>query len=421
MKLGLIGGKLGHSYSKIIHEELRNEPYELWPLNEDDFHKFMDKKDFDGINVTIPYKQKVIPYLDTISESAKKIGAVNTIVNDNGKLYGYNTDYDGFLYLIKKHNIEVKGKTVCILGTGGTSKTAKCVLEDLQAKIVYKATIEDLDEENLLTYEELALHNEIEIFVNTTPVGMYPNLGKLIIDLDCYKNVEAIIDVVYNPIRTQLILEAEKRKIKAVSGLEMLVTQAKVASEIFFHNSPINNDEITRIYQKLKTEVLNIVLIGMPGSGKSTIASQLQKVLHSNGIDMDVLECDKIIEEKAKMTIPEIFKKYGEQYFRDLEENVIKEVSLEKQKIISSGGGVILRQNNINNLKGNGIIIWIDRSIDKIIVDEESRPLTKNKEDLEKRYQERKDLYKQYADIVIKNDDNIIDAVKGILGELKWL
>lgn len=423
MKLGLIGEKLGHSYSKMIHEEFRNEPYELWPLSMEEFTKFMEKKDFDGINVTIPYKQKVIPYLSYISESAKKIGAVNTILNKEGALYGYNTDYDGFLYLIQKHHIDVAQKTVCILGTGGTSKTAKCVLQDLGAKIIYKATIEDVDEDHLLSYDELKHHPEIQILVNTTPVGMYPKLGGKIIEMEWFPSLEAVVDVVYNPMRTQLILEGLKRNITSVSGLEMLVTQAKVANELFHQdqeNSAISNSEIERIVRKIKKEVLNIVLIGLPGSGKSTVASLLKTTLQEKGMQMEVLECDEMIEKEEGCSIKEIFQTHGESYFRNLEEKLIGKVSLERNKIISTGGGVVLNPKNIDLLRGNGILIWLDRPLNQIIIDQEKRPLTRSLSDLEKQYQQRVNLYRSSCDMIIQNHSTLEETVKGIIGELKW-
>ncbi len=428
MRFGLIGKHLGHSYSKIIHEQLIDETYDLCSVNEKELDELLRSRSFKGINVTIPYKETVIPYLDFIDDKARRIGAVNTIVNKNNKLYGYNTDYDGFYQMVNNHivcnhnvndNSYIKNKVCVILGNGGASKAVKCVLEDMNAKIIYKVSIqkekyddETIKKENIINYEELDKLQVIDVIVNTTPVGMYPNMAGIIIDLQKFKNLSVVFDVVYNPIRTFFAQKAEQLGIPYYTGLEMLVVQAIYAHQ-YFHNKIVNNDVVSNIIRNIKQQVLNIVLIGMPGSGKSTIASEL-----GTKLNMEVIDCDILIEEKTNKKIADIFKEDGEQTFRKIENSVVNDVSLVHQKIISTGGGVILDENNMKLLKANGIIIFIDRQINKIVYDNVIRPLSLNKEELIKRYNERIDKYHNYADLIVQNNNDILDVVEEII--LYW-
>lgn len=404
MNYGLIGEKLGHSFSKIIHEQLADYTYNLIPLTKEEFKIFMTKKDFKSINVTIPYKQDVIPYLYYIDENAKSIGAVNTIVNKEGLLYGYNTDFTGFLYTLNHNNIEIKNKKVIVLGNGGASKAIIAVLKYLKAKeilIVYYK-----ENPNTITYEECYNnHTDADIIINTTPVGMYPNTDKSPIDLDKFKNCKSVVDIVYNPLKTKLLIQAEDLNIKAVNGLEMLVAQAKYAVE-YFLDKKIDDNLIDKIYKNLLIQRKNIVLIGMPSSGKTTIGNLLSEELNRQFIDID----SKIVE-KIGMSIAEYFKEYGEEKFRDIETEVCKEISHLSNLVISTGGGCIKRKENMNYLKLNGTIIFIERDIEKLSVDP-SRPLSTSLETLKTMYNERYPLYKKYSDIIIYNNEEIEKCVE---------
>lgn len=406
MKYGLIGEKLGHSFSKQIHESLNDYKYELVELSKEEFDDFMIKKDFTAINVTIPYKEKVIPYLDYIDSTAEEIHAVNTIVNKDGKLYGYNTDYLGLKDLIIKNNINVLNKKALILGTGGTSKTATAVLKNLGIKeIIYTSRDK---KENTITYDDIYKHKDIQIIINTTPVGMYPNINKSLINLDQLNNVEAVIDVIYNPLKTKLIIDAEERNIKTATGLYMLVSQAVYASSIFL-NKKIEKSIQDNIYNKILKEKRNIVLIGMPSCGKTSIAMELKRILSKDFIDTD-FEIEKRINKKIKDYLTED----NEEEFRDIESLLVEDISVLNNKVISTGGGIIKRKKNIDLLKANGLIIFIDRDIDKLH-STTTRPLSSTKEKLVKLYNERYQTYISYADIVIKNDDEFIHTINKIL------
>lgn len=410
MKYGLIGEKLSHSFSKEIHERIADYQYELKELSLDEFDGFMKKKDFLAINVTIPYKEKVIPYLDYIDETALKIKAVNTIVNNNGKLYGYNTDYYGLKSLIIKNDIEIKNKKVLILGTGGTSKTTSIVLNDLSPKeIIF---VSRTKKDNVITYlEAINNHSDANVIINTTPCGMYPNNNDIPIDLNNFNQLEAVIDVIYNPLKTKLIIQAQNKKLKTATGLYMLVSQAVYASSKFI-NKEVDIKLIDNIYDNLLKQKQNIVLIGMPSCGKTTIGKKLINKLNKEFIDTD-LEIEKIIN----MPISSYLTKDNETDFRNIEHSVIKEISKYNNKIISTGGGIIKNEENINLLKQNGIIIFINRPFNKLITTS-SRPLSSSYNDLQKLYEERIPLYHKYADIIVNNDKNIKDVILEILNKI---
>ncbi len=411
MKYGLLGERLGHSFSKEIHEQISNYQYEITEVPFDKFDEFMTKHDFIAINVTIPYKEKVIPYLDYIDDSAKKIGAVNTIVNKNGKLYGYNTDYLGLRDLVLTNNIEVKNKKVLVLGTGGTSKTSKAVFTDLGAKELVFVSIDPVGDE--ISYEDaVKYHSDSEIIVNATPCGMYPNCDDLIIDISTFNKLVAVIDVIYNPLKTMLVRKALERGITAVSGLYMLVAQAVYASSIFT-DTTYDKKIIDDIYNQIYNNKRNIVLIGMPTCGKTTISKLL-----ADKLNKEVVDTDTLVEQEMGMTIKEYLKTHDETSFRDIETKVINEVSKLNNLIISTGGGVIKRKNNIEYLKANGLIIFIDRPLELLQVSD-TRPLSSNQSDLEKLYHERYDLYCNYADIIVKNDQDLELVINKIINEVK--
>ncbi len=410
MKYGLIGEHLGHSFSKEIHESINNYTYEICEVSKEAFDDFMIKRDFMAINVTIPYKEKVIPYLEYIDEAAKLIGAVNTIVNKKGKLYGYNTDFLGLRDLILVNGIDITDKKVVILGDGGTAKTSFAVAKSLNAKSIHFVSL--FPDENKCSYEDCYnIHSDAEIIINATPCGMYPKCDDTIIDIGKFKKCLAVVDVIYNPLKTAITRNAEKLGIKAVNGLYMLVAQAVYASGIFM-DTKYDTNIINDIYNKILKQKQNIVLIGMPSSGKTTIGKILSEKLGKEFIDTDDLIVDKI-----KMPISNFLTKDNEKEFRDIEEEVIKEVSSKNNLIISTGGGIIKRDNNIFRLKVNGIIIFVDRPLSLLEVTSD-RPLSNNRSDLEKLYTERYDLYNNASDIQIINDGDINIIIEKILKEV---
>lgn len=407
MEYGLIGEHLGHSFSKDIHNLIGNYNYILKEIPKDELDAFMQAKDFKAINVTIPYKQDVIPYLDSIDPKASEIGAVNTIVNKNGKLYGYNTDFYGLKNLILFNKITLKNKKVLILGTGGTSKTAYSVAKDLGAKEIYK--VSRTKSELTIDYETAkSVHSDAQIIINTTPVGMFPNTNGCPIDLSVFPNLSGVIDVIYNPLNTNLVLNAKNLGIKASGGLFMLVLQAIAASEFFF-DSKIPFSRSLSIYKTILGTKQNIVLSGMPGCGKSTIGKELAKRLNKEFLDTDVL-----IREKEGKSADIIIRENGIDYFRDVESKVIEEISTKQNCVISTGGGAILREQNVDFLKQNGTILFIDRKITNIRPTDD-RPLSNNFEKLKELYKTRYPIYKASCDIQIKNNKDVNSVVEKLM------
>ena len=395
MEYGLIGEKLGHSFSKIIHEKLADYTYELCPLAKDELDAFMTAKQFKAINVTIPYKQDVIPYCDVLDDSAKRIGVVNTIVNRDGKLFGYNTDFAGFLYNLNAHGITLKDKKVMICGSGGTCKTVTAVAEYMGAKEIL--VVSRSKKENAVTYEECIRHKDVDVVVNASPKGMYPDNGESPLDLSNFPNCKAVVDVIYNPLKTRLLQQAEQLGMKAVNGLEMLVAQAKFAVEHFL-STEIENDKIDQITLELLKQLTNIVLIGMPSSGKTLTGKALCKY-----IDKTVVDTDAVIVERSGMSIKELFARHGEAYFRQWEHDVIEEFSKQNGLIIATGGGAIKNEENIQNLKQNGVVMFIDRDLEHLLVTDD-RPLSKDTNAVAKLYEERYPLYTKYGDLRVPNN-----------------
>lgn len=395
MEYGLIGEKLGHSFSKIIHEKLADYTYELCPLAKDELDAFMTAKQFKAINVTIPYKQDVIPHCDVLDDSAKRIGVVNTIVNRDGKLFGYNTDFAGFLYNLNAHGITLKDKKVMICGSGGTCKTVTAVAEYIGAKEIL--VVSRSKKENAVTYEECIRHKDVDVVVNASPKGMYPDNGESPLDLSNFPNCKAVVDVIYNPLKTRLLQQAEQLGMKAVNGLEMLVAQAKFAVEHFL-STEIENDKIDQITLELLKQLTNIVLIGMPSSGKTLTGKALCKY-----IDKTVVDTDAVIVERSGMSIKEMFARHGEAYFRQWEHDVIEEFSKQNGLIIATGGGAIKNEENIQNLKQNGVVMFIDRDLEHLLVTDD-RPLSKDTNAVAKLYEERYPLYTKYGDLRVPNN-----------------
>ncbi len=412
MEYGLIGEHLGHSFSKDIHNLIGNYEYEIKEIAPCDVDAFMKARDFCGINVTIPYKQTVIPYLDEIDEAAERIGAVNTVVNKNGKLYGYNTDFYGMKSLLQKLDVDVKGKNVLILGTGGTSKTAAALVESLGASSVVKVSRKpentDNDSVKVITYEEALQRTQTQIIINTTPCGMFPKADACPIKLDGFSNLECVVDAIYNPNCTNLVLDAKSRGLKADGGLYMLVMQAVKAAEFFFGKA-VDVQKADRIFKTILARKQNIVLVGMPASGKSTVGKQLARYLNREFID-----CDAEIVKKEGREITEIFAKDGEPYFRNVESQVIKELSSKTGCIIATGGGAILKPENVRNLRMNGRIYFIDTPLEQLIPTGD-RPTADNIEKIKALYEFRYPLYKAAADVTVKGKEELSLMARNII------
>lgn len=405
MKCGLLGRKLGHSYSPQIHSYLGSYSYELFEKEPEALESFLKKGDFTAINVTIPYKKDVIPYLDEISPIARKMGAVNTIVRrSDGTLFGHNTDYFGFASMVQRSGLQLSGKKVLVLGSGGASNTVVAVLRELDANVI----IISRSREN--NYNNISLHADAAAIVNTTPVGMYPNAGVSPVDLSIFPKLEGILDVIYNPARTQILLDGEKLGLPCQNGLWMLVAQAKEASE-YFTGQKIADSIIEDIYQKLSAQMQNIVLIGMPGCGKSTIAALLAKNLGRKCVDADA----EIVRLAGK-SIPEIFAEDGEEIFRIWETQALEDLGKQSGLIIATGGGCVTRDRNYPLLHQNGTLFWLQRQLN--ILPTDGRPLSQanNLTDL---YSVRKPLYEAFADHVIENNGSPEETAAAIIACLE--
>lgn len=406
MDYGLIGEKLPHSFSKEIHEKLGCYQYSIKELKREELTDFILQKNFKGINVTIPYKQDVIPLLDEIAPEARAIGAVNTVVNRDGVLYGYNTDFGGMRALIEHAGVVIKYKKVLILGTGGTSLTATAVCQRLDAKEVLR--VSRSGNGGAITYEQAYTeHGDADVIINTTPCGMYPNNFDCPIDLSRFPKLSGVIDAVYYPLQTRLILSARERGIDAEGGLYMLVAQAILAAQLFLDEEWDSVKLTNRIYNEIYFDKRNIVLSGMPASGKSTVGKMIAKQL-----GRELLDTDRLIVEREG-DIPTIFREKGEKYFRNLESSVIRDVAVLSGKVVSLGGGAILRDENVKALRQNGAIFFIDRSPEYLIPTSD-RPLADKKEKMMRLYEKRIDTYLSTADYVIDGDcdpEDVADSV----------
>lgn len=402
---GLLGEHLPHSFSPQIHALLGDYEYKLFEVAPEKLEEFMESHNFDGINVTIPYKKAVMKYLDEISPEAEKIGSVNTVTVRDGKLYGDNTDYFGFLYMIKKSGIKIKGKKCLVLGSGGASLTAVAVLRDLNAKEI--VIISRKGENN---YENINIHSDAQIIVNTTPVGMYPNNLESAVDIGVFPHLDGVLDIVYNPLKPRLILDAEERGIPCAAGLSMLVAQAKRANEMFFGIS--RPDSVCEeIEKRLKSEFQNIVLVGMAGCGKSTVGNALSGLLKKKFVDTD-----EIIVKNEGVSIPEIFKEHGEDYFRARETEAVKFVGKEKGLVIATGGGVVTREENFYPLRQNGIVVFINRDVEKLPTN--GRPLSQ-RDGVKALFEKRLHLYRRFAHIEIDGNGTVHGTAELIAKELE--
>lgn len=410
MEYGLIGGRLGHSYSKPIHEELAGYDYQLHPLpTPEEARAFLQARDFKAINVTIPYKELVMPYCDTIDDAARAIGSVNTIVNRNGRLEGHNTDFAGFTWLLRKNGIRLKNKVVMLLGTGGTQKTALAVAKAEGAAEVL--LVSRHASETALSYEQAARRADVQVLVNTSPVGMYPENGACLVDLGCFPRLEAVLDVIYNPFRTELLLRAEARGLPAVNGMGMLVAQAKYAAE-YFTGQKIPESEIDRIDRTLRARLSNLVLVGMPGCGKTSIGRRCAALLGKRFVDMD-----DVLVERIGGPISTILSPGNETPFRDLESAVAADLGKENGQVIATGGGAVLRAQNVRALRQNGVIVYIDRPLEALAVGG-GRPLSQSAEALAALYKTRAPLYAAACDARVQNTGTVEEAARAVKEKL---
>ncbi len=405
-KCGLLGRKLGHSYSPQIHRELGDYSYSLFEVEAEGLDAFMRAGDFDAINVTVPYKTAVIPYISELSETARRIGSVNTVVKRaDGTYFGDNTDYEGFVYMLSRAKIDVKNKKALVLGSGGSSLTVCCALSDLGASetVVISRSGED-------NYENISRHYDAQIIVNTTPVGMYPKNGESPLSLDGFGRLEGVADLIFNPRMTELCFDAQCKGIKYTSGLSMLVSQAKAASERFCGCS-IDNSLTEKIIDKIERETENIILVGMPGCGKSIVGREIAKMLGREFVDTDAE-----IEKNVGKSIPDIFKDEGESAFRSYEHEAICSVCSRSSLVISTGGGAPTKANNHRPIRQNGRVVFIRRDISEL--SRGGRPLSEGA-DLALMYKERLPHYLSVSDVCVDLTDTPEKSAKAVIKALK--
>lgn len=410
MKYGCIGEKLPHSFSKEIHEKIGGYDYELCEIARQDLDAFLRKADFLAINVTIPYKEAVIPYLAYLSDTARAVGAVNTVVNRDGKLYGYNTDFSGLSALLDRTGVDLAGKKVLICGTGGTSKTAAAVAKHRNARMIL--AVSRTAKNGAITYEEAREnHTDADVLLNTTPVGMFPHPDGLPLDPAAFPKLSGVIDAVYNPLRTNFVLAAEARGVKAAGGLYMLVAQAVAASGIFM-DTPCPPGTADSVFQAILREKETLTLIGMPSSGKSTVGKLLAETLHRPFYDTD----DEIVREIG-MPIAAYFEKYGETAFRDVESAVVERLSNICGAVIATGGGAVLRDENVTALRRNGRLFFLDRPLEMLLPTPD-RPLANDADKIERLYAERLPRYKTASDATVPVRFDPQEAVDAIIRSL---
>ena len=401
MEYGLIGAKLGHSYSVPIHAQLGDYDYRLYERTEDEFVQLMRRRDFKGLNVTIPYKKLAFELCDALSDTAREVGSVNTVVRrGDGSLYGHNTDIGGFIALAKRAGVEIAGKKAVILGSGGTSLTARAACRRLGAREIVVVSRRGPVDYGAL-YRN---HADAEVLVNTTPVGMYPKNGHSAADISRLPGLTGVLDVIYNPDRTALILDAEARGLPCAGGLYMLVGQAREASELFTGRE-IPESETERIHALLRGEALNVILVGMPGSGKSSVGRAL-----AGRMGRPFVDCDAEIVNRAGKPIPRIFSEDGEAAFRALEADVIADVCREKGRVVATGGGAVLRGDNVRAMRQNGAVLLVERSLEALSMD--GRPLSTSRDALEAMWRARNPHYRAAADAAIDNNTALEGAVK---------
>lgn len=401
MQCGLLGRKLGHSYSPQIHSQLGSYDYRLFEKEPEELEAFLKNGDFTGLNVTIPYKKDVIPFLDELSPRAKALGAVNTIVRRNGKLIGHNTDYFGFETMLLSTGVSLQGKKALVCGSGGASSTATAVLKAHGANVVV------LSRTGKDNYQNLNRHSDAALIVNATPVGMYPNVeASPIEDLAAFPMLEGVLDLVYNPARTSILLKAEALGIPCVNGLRMLVAQAKESAE-WFTGESIDSGCIEMIYNRLRRQMENIILIGMPGCGKTTVGASLAKIL-----SRPLKDADAELEQAVGRKITEILPTDGEASFRSLESETLLDLGKQSGLVIATGGGCVTIPNNYEKLHRNGTIVWLKRDLDLLPTD--GRPLSQTGH-LQEMYQKRAPLYARFADFSVENSGDPQETAEEII------
>lgn len=401
MRCGLLGEHLGHSYSPRIHGSLGSYSYELFEVAPEALDAFLHSDRFDALNVTIPYKRAVLPYCAALSEKARKLGNVNTIVRRaDGSLYGDNTDFDGFSWLLARNGGIQRGEKALVLGTGGASQTVQYVLREQGAQVV------TLSRRGENTYDTLAQHKDAVLVVNATPVGMYPNNGAGLIDLDLLPNCRCVLDLIYNPARTRLLLDAEARDIRCEGGLPMLVAQAKCAAERFTGET-LPDSRCEKILRKLRREMQNIILIGMPACGKSTVGRLL-----ANRLSRPFFDADAEIMQRLGCDIPTFFAREGEAAFRRIEAEVLAELGKHSGCVIATGGGCVTCEKNYDSLHQNGVMIWLQRPLAKLSA--EGRPVSQST-DIRELYARRRPLYERFADYSVENTGSPDETVKRIM------
>lgn len=404
-KFGLIGEKLGHSYSKQIHEMLGGYEYGMYELEPEMLGSFLEGKTLSGMNVTIPYKKAVIPYCGELSDTARRIGSVNTMVLKNGVYVGHNTDYCGFAYSVARCGVDAAGKKALVFGGGGVTPTVCAVLSDLGCREVVVVS-----RKGAVTYSDLDAHRDAEILVNATPVGMYPKNGQSVVAAADFPRCEAVLDLVYNPFRTALLLEAERLGIPHENGLAMLAHQAVRAWEIFTDKTAPDGatEDIT---SRLQRQMENVILIGMPGCGKTGAGRRLAGRLGREFVDAD----DELVKSDGK-SIPEIFAEGGEELFRRLETETLKRLCSRSGLVIATGGGCVTKRENYDILHQNGKIVWIKRDLGALPSD--GRPLSQ-KYAAEELYARRRDSYAAFADAAVENSGSFAELIDKILEAIK--
>lgn len=391
-KFGLIGKGLEYSYSVPIHQMFGNYTYELLETEESELEARVRDHEYDGFNITLPYKRKILEFCDEISPEALATGSVNTIIREFGKIKGYNTDYFGFCYLLDRNKIDVKGKKCMVLGSGGVSHTVQQVLKDRRAE-----SITVVSRTGAVNYENLQQHRDAEIIINATPVGMYPDNGRSLIDFREFPQCCGAVDVIYNPDKTWFILDAMAHDIPCAGGISMLVAEIKQASELF-QGKEISFDDIDSAIYEIRSQKLNYILIGMPGSGKTYLGGQMAKARNRDFYDLDTC-----IEKSEGMSRRKIVEEKGESYYRDRETECLRKICKKNGIVVAAGSGIVTRRANYSLMKQNGRIIWIKRDLDKLEIDDYSP----TPEELRKLYEERSGLYDSWSDYFIDNNQEL--------------
>ena len=403
-RFGLLGRKLGHSWSPQIHAALAGYEYRLYEAEPEDLDRFLNTTDLAGMNVTIPYKKDVVPYCAALSDAARRIGSVNTLVRRADGWYGDNTDYTGFRYIVERSGVDVRGKKTLVFGTGGASLAVKAALVDLGAEPV--VSVSRTGENN---YGNLDRHRDARILVNATPLGMYPDTGAAPVSVADFPACQGVFDVVYNPQRTAFLMDAERHGIPHAGGLGMLVAQAWRSAEQFAgHDIP--KSKIEEIMSTLSRQMSNVVLIGMPGCGKSAVGAALAKAL-----DRPFLDADTEIEKAAGCSIPAIFAREGEAGFRKRETAVLARLGKGSGAVLATGGGCVTREENYPLLRQNGVIVWLKRDLSKL--PSAGRPLSQQNS-AGTLYAQRREKYAAFADIEVDNNGSLADTVSQIMEAL---